>query len=45
MLGKEQNQDELLTEDDASKLLALSKRTLQFWRFVGKGPQYMRMSG
>ena len=34
----------LLTEIDTAKLLGVSARTLQTWRYRGGGPQYVRIS-
>ena len=40
----ENDRDMLLNEVDAAKLLGLTQRTLQAWRFYGKGPLFVRIS-
>ena len=34
----------LLTQDQVALLLNVSPRTLEAWRYHGKGPQYIRLS-
>lgn len=34
---------ELLTEKQAAELMALSVKTLQGWRFTGKGPRFIKV--
>lgn len=34
----------LLTEKMVSEMLGLKPRTLQQWRFVGRGPKYIKLS-
>ena len=34
----------LIREDDAAEYLGVTKRTLQQWRFNGKGPLFVRIS-
>jgi hypothetical protein len=33
----------LITENEASRLLSISTRTLQAWRLQGAGPPFVRM--
>ena len=33
----------LLSSADVAELLDVSTRTLEFWRYVGKGPAYVRV--
>ena len=33
----------LLSSPDVAKLLDVSERTLEFWRYAGKGPAYVRV--
>lgn len=33
----------LLTEQDASRVLCLSIRTLQKWRLCGRGPRFLKL--
>ena len=35
---------ELLNEEQAAKVLNVAQRTLQAWRFQGKGPAFVRIS-
>ena len=39
------NDMELMREADAARLLGLSVRTLQKWRWSGKGPEFLRLHG
>jgi len=39
------NDLELMREADAARLLELSVRTLQKWRWSGKGPEFLRLNG
>jgi len=39
------NDMELMREADAARLLELSVRTLQKWRWSGKGPEFLRLNG
>lgn len=34
--------DQILRERDAARLLGVSHRTLQRWRYVGGGPSFIR---
>lgn len=34
----------LLTENDAARYLALTPRALQSWRYLGRGPRFVRIS-
>lgn len=36
---------ELLREEEVAVLLKVSKKTLQHWRVIGKGPPFIRMGG
>jgi hypothetical protein len=36
---------ELLRETEAASLMGLSTRTLQKWRWNGKGPKFLRLNG
>jgi predicted site-specific integrase-resolvase len=36
---------ELMRETEAARLLGLSARTLQKWRWSGKGPEFLRLNG
>ena len=38
------NQQQLITERDAAKLLSISERTLRNWRTRGGGPRFVRVS-
>ena len=33
----------LLSSADVAKVFDVSERTLEFWRYVGKGPAYVRV--
>jgi predicted site-specific integrase-resolvase len=35
----------LMRETEAARLLSLSARTLQKWRWSGKGPTFVRLNG
>jgi hypothetical protein len=35
----------LVREAEAARLLGLSVRTLQKWRWSGKGPEFLRLNG
>jgi predicted site-specific integrase-resolvase len=35
----------LVREAEAARLLGLSVRTLQKWRWTGKGPEFVRLNG
>lgn len=35
----------LLTEKEAARLLNLHPDTLRLWRYVGKGPRFVRLNG
>jgi len=37
--------DHLLTEEHASRMLAVSPRTLRNWRTLGQGPAFVKISG
>lgn len=37
--------DRLLTEEHASRILAVSPRTLRNWRTLGQGPAFVKISG
>jgi predicted site-specific integrase-resolvase len=39
------NNIELMREAQAARLLGLSVRTLQKWRWNGKGPEFLRLNG
>lgn len=34
----------LLTPKQASEILAVSRRTLEYWRMTGEGPRYLKLS-
>jgi predicted DNA-binding transcriptional regulator AlpA len=36
---------QLLSEKDAAKVLSLSERTLQKFRFLNRGPRFRRLNG
>ena len=38
------NQQKLVNDKDAAKYLDLATQTLRNWRFLGKGPRYIKMS-
>lgn len=38
-------QKQNLTEEEAAEVLGLSRRTLQMWRYEGKGPVYLKLGG
>lgn len=35
---------ELLDENEVASILGVNRRTLQGWRYQGRGPNYVRMS-
>jgi hypothetical protein len=39
------NETGVMREGEAAHLLGLSVRTLQKWRWNGKGPKYLRLNG
>ena len=43
-MSREDDGDMLLREIDAAKLLGLTPRALQAWRYYGKGPSFVRIS-
>lgn len=34
----------LLTQNQAAEYLGINKRTLENWRYAGRGPEYVRLS-
>lgn len=36
--------DELYVERQAAQFLKVSEKTLQYWRFTGNGPKFVRIS-
>jgi excisionase family DNA binding protein len=36
-------QGRLLTPEDVAELLGISERTLEFWRYQGRGPAFLRV--
>lgn len=36
--------DELYVERQAAQLLKVSEKTLQYWRLIGSGPKFVRIS-
>lgn len=36
--------DELYVERQAAQFLKVSEKTLQYWRFTGSGPKFVRIS-
>jgi hypothetical protein len=38
-----ENQHDLLTETEAAEKLRVSKKTLQAWRWLRKGPNYVKV--
>ncbi len=46
MINANDDTDELLAEEDAGKELGnRPKRTMQQWRYLGKGPKYIKIGG
>lgn len=44
VLNQQPNLEALLTEDQAAELLQLTPRTLQAWRYQGRGPRFVKIS-
>lgn len=40
-MAKKVNHKLVLTEDEAAKVLLIKKKTLQAWRYDGKGPKFL----
>lgn len=36
--------NKLLTQEQAGEMLCISPKTLEQWRYLGKGPRFIRMS-
>ena len=43
MVSAQQSGNDLVTEREAARILAVSKRTLQAWRMKGCGPPFVRV--
>lgn len=39
-----ENKENLLTTEDAAKILGMAEQTLRIWRMVSKGPSYIRIN-
>ncbi|WP_374470243.1 helix-turn-helix transcriptional regulator [Phenylobacterium sp.] len=35
---------QLLTPEEAASILAVTKRTLEYWRMTGEGPRFLKLS-